>query len=231
MLVANYTEFRTGLRKFLDHVEFNSQVFYVDLPKLRTIIGIENVPEYKARTALKTKEEKHEYRQKRKKFEEYFQRAHSGNKDTPYVLPLLEAFKYHKVFLETAEREDIYKRNYRGFIGFESLSGADVKPIAYFHRYKDKISSKPDYGERVVGINFPTKNSLDGGIEIADLISYISCQTLRNSHRLVDELKGISEGRIKQIKRARTSMRTHCKIELVDVTEKKLPKAKKANIR
>lgn len=215
----------------LDHVNFTAHVFYVDLPKLQKILGIENVPVYKRAQDLTTKKEKDEYRQKRREFEAYFKETHSGNKDKPFVLPILAAFKYHLETLEAQEKKDVYKRIFKGFISFESLSGADVKPIAAFHKYKDKIKEGVDYGNKIVGLNFPTKNSLDGGIEIADLISYVSCQTLRTSHKLTSELKNISEERIKLIKKARKFMRIELKIGLTDVTINLLPKTKKANRR
>lgn len=142
------------------------------------------------------------------------------------MLPLFEAFKYHNQELEKEEKTDNFKRKYKGFINFESLSGVDVKPIAYFHKFKGKISA--DYQHRVVGVNFPTKNSLDGGIEIADIISYVSCQSLRFTHKLHSEAKNISEFRKNQLKRMRRKMRIDWKIEMVDVTNNILPKSKKS---
>ncbi len=172
------------------------------------------------------RKEKQEYNKKRKIFEAYLNKAHEGNKDKPYILPLLESFKYHAQILEKEEKKDSFKRKFKGIINFESLSGADIKPIKYFHKYKDKVSI--DYTHRVVSINFPTKNSLDGGIEIADLISYVSCQTLRFSHKLYAEIAKISENRKKLLKRMRDVMRNEFKIDLVDVTNYSLPKSKKS---
>lgn len=204
----------------LSIVDFKAKVYFVDLPGLRKKIGVRNVPEFKDEKTLDGPQ-KMDYRRSRKQFEEYLKIHHKGNKNTPYTLPLLETFKYHLHFLEEEEKQDIFKRKHKGFISFESLSGADVKPVGTFHKYKDKIGS--EYGERIIGINFPTKNSLDGGIELADLISYISCQTLRSKRRLYGEMLGITDKRKQEIKKLRKFMRINCKTEFEDVTGNSLP--------
>lgn len=213
------------LLDILKHINFFTEVYYIDLKELRKKLGVTNVPEYREAKDFTNSQEKREYYQKRKIFEKNLSTAHKGNLDKPYILPLFELFQFHNKHLELEEKKDPFKRKFKGFINFESLSGADVKSINYFHKFKEKINF--DYRHRVVGINFPTKNSLDGGIEIADIISYVSYQTLRFSHKLAHEMKTIPEYRKKQLKRMRTFMRKSRNIELVNVTNRNIPKKQK----
>lgn len=223
----NFKKAIKELNDILDHVEFKAKVFFVDLPELRKDLGIKNAPDYKSE--FKSEEEKKVYTTKRKEFQEYFEQSHAGSKDIPYALPLFNTFLYHQEIMEDIEKKDTFKRKAIGFIFFESLSGADTKAISNYHKYKEKVGN--GYSKRIVGINFPTKNSLDGGIEIADYISYISCQTLRAQHRVYSETKNISSKLKETLRELRDFMRETCKVEIINVTKFNLPKTKKASSR
>jgi hypothetical protein len=93
-------------------------------------------------------------------------------------------------------------------------------------KYKDKISR--DYYDRVIGLNFLTKNSLNGGIELADLISYVSFQSLRFKYNRTVETEGFSDETKQILKKTRLMMRKKLKIEIVEVTNISLPKYKKS---
>lgn len=67
----------TELLDILDHVEFKSQVFYVDLQKLRKLLGVKDTPKFQE--IFSKKEEKQEYNKKRKIFENYLFTVHEGN--------------------------------------------------------------------------------------------------------------------------------------------------------
>ena len=81
--------------------------------------------------------------------------------------------------------------------------GSHTLLVSNYHRLKGKVNT--NYEDKIIGLNFHTKNSLDGGIELADLVSYVSCQTLRFKSRLVNEYKNIDPEVIKVLRELRRS--------------------------
>ncbi len=127
---------------------------------------------------------------------------------SPLDLTIRRAFDFHSQSLIPEDK--IIKV---GYINLESQKTSDNKLINLFHSYKNINYS---YGNIILGLNLHTKGSLDAGIELADFISYVSCQTLRFSHRLSKELLDVPNNRYDILKRLRREMSS--RISLVDVT-------------
>src|SRR3972149_3746964 len=72
----------------------------------------------------------------------------------PLALTLKSAFDFHFKHIDSAQPDLPNK----GYIHFESLSGADRLLIEQYYKLRGKVNES--YEEKIIGINFHTKNSL-----------------------------------------------------------------------
>lgn len=207
----NFNKAVDELSDMLDYLDIKGEVYFVDMQALRKKLRLNEPHAYK--NIFSNTEEQKIYRENQEAYKSTVLKTIGKKKIfLPLALTLKNAFSFHFGKINIAQVDNPNK----GYIHFESLSGADRLLIEQYHKLRDKVS--PSYKGKIIGINFHTKNSLDGGIELADLISYISFQTLRFKHRRVNEYKNLAIRSIIQVKRLRKSIREKAKIKVVDVT-------------
>ncbi len=207
--------FKIAVEELIDlikMVDFKASVYYVDLPKLRNKLSVSEPPTYQSK--FDSQQEKKNYKKSTKDYKIMLE-----NNRIDHLLPLaitqFALFKWHAEELIEAEKGNT--RNTKEYINFESLSGSDVESVKNYHRLKNKINK---YNEKIIGLNFHTKNSIDGGLELADIISYISCQTLRLKYCKTELGKLAQNEHLKEeIRKLRKEMRDRFQIKITDVTD------------
>lgn len=210
-IAKNFNKAIDELIDMFDYLDIKGEVYFVDIQTLRKKLLLKEPPTYK-NVFTNTLDEK-TYRERQKAYKETVQKTIGKKKIfLPLALTLKSAFSFH---FGKINGVDIGSPN-KGYIHFESLSGADRLLIEQYHKLRGKVNLS--YEEKIIGINFHTKNSLDAGIELADLISYVSFQTLRFKHRRRNEYKNLTSQSISQIRKLRESIREKTKIKLVEVT-------------
>lgn len=208
----NFNNSVKELIELISYINFTSTVYYVDLPKLRSKLKLAEPP---SEPALNNLQSKKEYSRLKNTYSLKIKDSLGEDKRyLPLSLTLNRSFDFHNNTLKPEEK---------GYLNIESQSNSDVKFIKIFHSFKDRIPNKV-YDKKIVGINLHTKSSLDAGIELSDLITYIACQTLRFKFRLNDELKDIPNTRILIIKNVRSFLREK-NVEIINVTEDKYKKS------
>jgi hypothetical protein len=187
-------------------------LYYVDLPRLRLRLGVTEPPIYIPKTA-KTPED----RRNAKNYKRILEDAIGNKRYAPLAMTIVPVLNWHKEILEA-------NSSLKGYLNFETLSNSDQYYINIYHKHTNSQlqNSGYKYGERILGINFLTKGSLSGGIELADIISYSYCQSLRSKYRCKDELKSIPHKSILQTRRIRDFIRDNLDIQVKDVTENKI---------
>ncbi len=193
----NFNNAVEELMEFLSYITFKSISFYVDLPKVRSRLHIDEPPAYSSAG---------DYKLKKKEFSRKLKKSLSGKIFIPLDLTIKRALNYH---LSVLKEEDAI-----GYVNAESNRTTDLRLVGIYNTYIDIDS---DYGKKVLGIRLHNKKSLDAGIEIADLISYISFQTLRFSKKLNAELADVPKNRFKVIQKVRTELR-NLGVDLEEVT-------------
>lgn len=207
-ITRNFNNSVKELMELISYIEFSSRVFYVDLPNLRKRLKISEPPI--AASESLNKQLKTEYSKQKMEYSKAIKKTLGEDKRyLPLYLTLNRCFEYHNNLLS----DDDHSLNI-GYINMESQSNSDIKFIKIFHSYKDKDET---YGKKIIGINLHTKSSLDSGIELSDLITYIACQTLRFKSKLKEELKDIPTTRIAIIKDIRKILRL-AKVDIQNVT-------------
>jgi hypothetical protein len=196
-----------ALIEIFKYIEIEAKCFYIDRQKLRTLMHIKAPPALLI-NEVDNRPHSYEYKKIQKEYRDHIKKQ-TTKEFEPQTLSLHAAFSYHAHLINKSHSK-------QGAINFESLSSQDSRLVEIFHKYNN-----PDYieGKQITCINYHTKASLDSGIEIADLVSYVSFQSLRNKYHLKKELSDIPEDRIGYIIRLRKMMRDSLGIELVDVTE------------
>lgn len=208
----NFNKAVYDLVEILKYPKFKAEVYYVDIIALRNKFLLVEPPAFQAESSFKNAIEAKKYRESQIAYRGHMLKT-IGHKNIfkPLALTLKKAFIFHSNQISSISNIE------KGYINFESLSGSDAMLVKQYHRLKDKVGE--DYGKKIVGINFHTKSSLDGGIELADLISYVSFQTLRFKFRRNNEYgTDLNPETIKSIKILRTSLRQDYEIKLVNVT-------------
>jgi hypothetical protein len=204
-ITRNFNNSVKELMELISYIKFSSKVFYVDLPELRKKLKLPDPP---TESNYLEQNRKKDYSRQKKKYSAVIKETLGEDKRyLPLVLALHRCFDYHNNLLSNIDK---------GYINMESQSNSDVKFIKIFHSYKDKDKDKK-YDKRIVGLNLHTKSSLDSGIELSDLITYIACQTLRSRFRLKNELKHIADNRMLIIKHIRYILRS-AGVSIIDVT-------------
>lgn len=195
------------LIEILRYPDFKAQAFYAKLSPLRGKFSLSEPPPY--RDIFQNKTDEKTYDQEQEAYKKSVVKTIGKRKFEPLALTLKKAFSFHFGQLNSSSNPK------KGYINFESLSGADTVLIEQYHKLKSKIDQT--YEEKIIGIDFHTKNSLEGGIELADLISYISFQSLRG-RTLKTECPNLSDNSIDRIREFRQIMRDDYAIRLIDVT-------------
>lgn len=214
-MARNFRRSIDELIELLNLINFQAEVYYVNLHKLRKILFLNEPPAYQSE--FEKTSDKRRYASQRREYEKIItDTVGEKKKFLPLSLTLKNAFTYHDLKIDEMREKLLDKTLIKGYLNFESLSGSDTMLISNFHKLKSKISTA--YEAKIVGLNFHTKSSLGGGIELADLISYISFQTLRSSNHLKSELENISTESLNHIKRIRNFMRKKKMISLKDIT-------------
>lgn len=193
------------LMEFISYIDFKAKVFFVDLPSIRRRLKIDEPPI----DPDTSEEEKLKYKAELKNYSKKLKETLKDTRFAPIDMSIIKAYEYHNEFLNPDGDS-----NSAGYINIESHQESDIRLINAYHKFGDL---NPAYKTDILGINLHTKRSLDSGIELADLISYVSCQTLRFSHRIKNELKDIPENRHEILKDIRTDLRG-LGITLSDIT-------------
>ena len=193
-ITRNFNNAIKELLEFLSYIEFESTVYYVDIPTIRNRLKIDNPPQDG---------------NGKKEYSNHLKESFEELRFAPLDMGIKNAFDFNYKYLINDS-----KSVKNGYINIESHHQSDIRLIKSFHRY---ISIYPKYDTNILGLRLHNKKSLDAGIEIADLISYSSCQTLRFSHRLTDELKDIPKVRYKILKQIRSELRAR-NIKLYDIS-------------
>lgn len=207
-----FTKAVKDLEEIISKIEFYARVFYIDLPQIRKLLMINEPPLGNGLT-------RREYNALKREYSRRLQIIHGSNIYLPLIKTLENSFIFHADILEKSQKQDILKRSAKAYINIESQKNSDIQLINTFHKNASIVYKK--FGEDIVGLNLHTKGSLDAGIELADLISYISFQTLRNKCKLKYELKHLTGAKIKLIKNLRTLLRGHFKVKLQNVLKTK----------
>lgn len=210
-MTRRFNKATLNLLDIIGLIDFTAEVFYIDLEKIRAKYRIGQPPKVPLQSATHT--EKVAYRKNLKMYRQLVS-TQMGKKTEyyPLTLALFRSFKKHSQSLQANPSS-------KGCINFESLGTLDGRYVDIYHKYATSDQNYR-YGNEIIGMNLHTKASTNGGgIEIADLISYISTQTLRSEHRLKHELVGITAPKLKQIQVIRDVMRDKFKIKLVDITK------------
>lgn len=212
-IFKNFIKAADDLLKILENIEFQASVFYVDLIKLRTKYNIPSPPQkpkmINASDHLKYAAEKKRYKQKLKM-------SFGLLVNKPIYLVSSAIFKNHRDHLL------IDKENpFCGYIHFESQADSDPILIDALHKFfHSEDGHHYKYGETIIGINFHTKGSLEAGVELADLIAYISTQSLRFKYKRKLELSilsNLSKKKIDIIKKMRRIMCNKHKVGHIEV--------------
>ena len=207
----NFNNSIEELIEIISYLTIKGEVYFVDIPELRGKLLLKEPPQYQ-NTFTSSSDEK-AYNLSVDTYKKEVRNTIGRRKVyLPLALTLKSAFDFH--FNHINDTQDNYP--HKGYIHFESLSGADRLLIEHYYRLRDKVDDS--YQEKIIGINFHTKNSLDAGIELADLISYISFQTLRFKYRRTEEYSNLTLESIVQIRKLRTFIREKLKIKLIEVT-------------
>ena len=203
------------LIEIISYLDIKGEVYFVDIHKLRRRLLLSEPPEY--RNIFSDSADEKAYNLSVDSYKERVKNT-IGRKKVyhPLALTLKSAFDFHFKYINSTQTDSPD----RGYIHFESLSGADRLLIEHYYKLTGKVDRS--YQEKIIGINFHTKNSLDAGIELADLISYISFQTLRFKYRRTEEYVNLTPESIVQIRKLRTFMREKLKIRIVEVTSNTL---------
>lgn len=209
--------FKKAVEELIDvlrYIEFQAIVYYVDLKRLRKKLSLTEPPSFK--NVFKNKEEKRLYKETIRAFKKKIEENRIDHL-LPLALTQIALFKWHDSILKKNEDKDVFKRNSKAYINFESLSGSDVESVDNYHRYKEKIDG---YNEKIIGLHFHTKNSIDGGLELADIIAYVSCQALRLKLSR-QELGRLSEDKhlIGELRKLRKTLRDKYDVDILDVTD------------
>lgn len=200
------------LIELISYLNIEAEVYCVDIPELRQNLHLSEPPTYKSTFTSSADEKAYNL-----SVDSYKKQVRNtiGNKKVyhPLALTLKSALTFHFNHIANTTQPDAPDK---GYIHFESLSGADRLLIEHYYRLTGKVNSS--YQEKIIGINFHTKSSLDAGIELADLISYVSFQTLRFKYKRTAEYSNLTPDSIEQIRRLRVFMREKLKIKIVEVT-------------
>jgi hypothetical protein len=214
-ITRNFNKSIEDLMDILTHIKFKAHAYYIDLFKLRERLLLKEPPPHINSFSSPTEEA--DYRARKSAYENIIINTLGKKKKfLPLSLVLKRAFQFHYNEIEGYQKKDPVK-TVKAYINFESLSGSDTLLVANFHKLKNAVHSS--YGDKIVGLNFHTKNSLDGGIELADLISYVSCQTIRFVHRRTTEYSNLDSLAVTSLRKIRALMNSFHKIELVDASK------------
>lgn len=200
------------LKDIISHLNFYSISAYCDIPRIRKRLSI-NDPPFK-KIAM-TKIEKSQYKHDKKIYKEAIKNTIGEKKNCALTMTLHKLLQFHSEKLAFFENHDKYQRLVESYINFESQKESDGLIIDNFHRYQDQNYT---YGGNLVGVNLHTKRSLDGGIQLADLISYISCQSLRSKHLLKNEIL-LNPTMLGYMKELRILLRGKYNVDLINVSE------------
>jgi len=208
-----FEEATNELTQIISNLKFSARIFYVDLPKLRYKFAISKFPK------KRTKKNKNDYQK-----QIIIQTA--GNPYLPLNPTLESAFEFHAKKLAGDEK--------CGYVSFESQRDFDEQTLTVFHNFQKKINGNNNnsykYGNDILGINLLTKPSLASGIELADLIAYLNCQTLRGIYAK-NELNKIRDERLVLIRKMQLCLNRKFKIQRINVTDKsEIIKTKKASM-
>lgn len=200
------------LKDLITHLNFDSISAYCDIPRVRRRLSI-NDP-HKKKIVMSTAE-KTQYKLDKRVYKEAIVNAIGEKRNLPLTMTLYRLLHFHSDKLTFYESHDKYKRKVESYINFESQKESDSLIIDNFHRYQDRNYT---YGDNLIGVNLHTKGSLDGGIQLADLISYVSCQILRSKHSLKNEIS-LNSSVLSYIRELRLLLREMYRVDLINISE------------
>lgn len=200
------------LMDIMSHVKFDALSSYCDIPRIRKRLMIKEPP---VKRPLMTQTEIVQYKIDKNRYRQNIEQTIGNKRNCPLTMTINKSLQFHSAKLVIHEENEIYHRPVKGYINFESQKESDSIIIDNFHKYQDMHYT---YGDNLIGINLHTKGSLDGGIQLADLISYITCQSLRSKYNLDKEML-LNVAMLKYVRDIRKEMSEKYQVKMFNVSE------------